>query len=104
MQTTATATVRVNFVNSAVGGVNNTPSFTPFTGMTIDVSPYSSLANDSNTLLDALDVVMTHGQMSSQMRAAVKTAVDAIAVANTTQRAKTAIYLIGSSSQYQVVH
>jgi uncharacterized protein (DUF1800 family) len=104
LQTTATATVRVNFVNSAVGGVNNTATFTPFTGMTIDVSPYGSLASDSNTLLDALDVVMMHGQMSTPMRGAVKTAVDAIAPANATQRAKTAIYLIGSSSQYQVVH
>ena len=104
LQTTATATVRVNFVNTAVGGVNNTATFTPFTGMTIDVSPYASLANDSNTLLDALDVVMTHGQMSSQMRATVKTAVDAVPVANAAQRAKTAIYLIGTSSQYQVVH
>ena len=104
LQTTATATVRVNFVNSVVGGVNNTATFTPFTGMTIDVSPYGSLANDSNTLLDALDVVMMHGQMSTQMRATVKTAVDAIAAANATQRAKTAMYLIGSSSQYQVVH
>jgi uncharacterized protein (DUF1800 family) len=104
LQTTATATVRVNFVNSAVGGVNNGPVFAPVTGMSVDVSPYASLANDSNTLLDALDTIMMHGQMSSQMRASVKTAVDAIAVANATQRAKTAIYLIGSSSQYQVVH
>lgn len=104
LQTTATATVRVNFVNSAVGGVNNTATFTPFTGMRIDVSPYASLANDSNTMLDALDTVMMHGQMSSQVRTAVKTAVDGIGAANGTQRAKTAIYLIGSSSQYQVVH
>jgi uncharacterized protein (DUF1800 family) len=104
LQTTATATVRVNFVNSAIGGVNNTATFTPFTGSTVDVSPYASLASDSNTLLDALDTVMMHGQMSSQMRTSIKTAVDAIAAANTAQRAKTAIYLIGSSSQYQVVH
>jgi len=104
LQTTATATVRVNFVNTAVGGVNNTATFTPITGITIDVSPYASLATDSNTLLDALNTVMMHGQMSAQMLSSVKTAVDAVAVTSTAQRAKTAIYLIGSSSQYQVVH
>ena len=104
LQTTATATVRANFVQTLVGAYNATATVTPFTGATIDYTPYATLANDSNLLLDALDVVMMHGQMSSAMRASVKTAVDTVAAGNTVQRAKTAVYLIGSSSQYQVAH
>jgi hypothetical protein len=104
LQTTATATVRANFVNTLVNGFNGTAVFIPFTGASIDYTPYATLANDSNVLLDALDQVMMHGQMSTAMRASVKTAVDTVAVANTVQRAKAAVYLIGSSSQYQVAH
>ncbi len=104
IQTTATATVRANFVNTLMGGFNNNTAITPFTGATIDYTPYATLASDSTVLLDALDVVMMHGSMSSAMRSAIKATVDGIAASSPALRAKTAIYLIGSSSQYQVSH
>ena len=65
---------------------------------------YASLASDTAVLLDTLDQELMHGQMSANMRQSVQTAVNAVPAANTAQRAKTAIYLIATSSQYQVEH
>jgi len=106
IQTTATMANRANFVNSfaAPATVTVAVPYTPFTGTTVDYSPYASIAGDVPALLDALDLVMMHGQMSTQMRQSVQTAVQAVAAANASQRARTAVYLIGTSSQYQVIH
>jgi hypothetical protein len=40
--------------------------------------------------------------MSAQMRQSIKAAVSAISVTNAISRVRTAIYLIATSSQYQV--
>jgi hypothetical protein len=40
--------------------------------------------------------------MSAEMRNSVKTAVESIPASNSRQRVRTAIYLIATSSQYQV--
>jgi uncharacterized protein (DUF1800 family) len=56
----------------------------------------------ANRLMDYLNNKMMHGTMSAQMRAAILPAVTAVASTNTLLRSQTAIYLIATSSQYQV--
>lgn len=102
LQTTATALVRANFVNSFVFGSIGT-------GTTVSFAPYASLAaspDASGQLLDSLNTLLLHGSMSSSARASILTAVNAVAAGanQNQQRAQDAIYLILSSSQYQVQH
>ena len=97
LQTTATAFLRINFAFSfAFGSVG--------TGTTVDFTNYANIASDPNALLDALNALLLHGSMSSSTRASILTAVNAVPAgsAQNATRAKTAIYLIVSSSQYQV--
>lgn len=102
LDTTATTLVRINFINSLVYGSIGT-------GTTVDFTPYASLAANpdaSGQLLDSLNALLLHGSLSSSARASILTAVNAVpAGANQNlQRAQAAIYLILSSSQYQVQH
>lgn len=56
-------------------------------------------------LLDQLDALMLHGTMSKTMRDSITTAVSAIPgtdAASSTKRARTAIYLVATSAQYQM--
>jgi len=102
LQTTAQTLVRANFVNSFVFGSIGT-------GTTVDFTTYANLSanpNSTGQLLDSLNALLLHGAMSSSDRSSILAAVNAVP-AGTTQnlnRAKTAIYLILSSSQYQVQH
>jgi uncharacterized protein (DUF1800 family) len=105
LQTTATALVRVNFVNSFV----YVYSLANSTGTTVSFTPYASLAANPDApgqLLDSLNALLLHGSISSSARASILAAVNAVpAGANQNlQRAQDAIYLILSSSQYQVQH
>ena len=102
LQTTATALVRANFVESFVYGSIGA-------GTTVDFTPYANLAanpNASGQLLDSLNLVLAHSQMSSSDRSTILTAVNAVAAGanQNLQRAQAAIYLVLSSSQYQVQH
>jgi hypothetical protein len=102
--TTGTAIARANFINNVsfnrVGvGVNS-----PF-GTSIDLTEMQSLATadtSGNQLLDALNAKLMHGTMSAQMKNTILTAVRAVAATDPLTRARTAIYLVTSSSQYQV--
>ena len=49
---------------------------------------------------------MLHGTMSTEMRGSITTAISAVptGTAQNEQRARTAVYLIATSSQYQVQH
>ena len=95
LMNTSTTIARINFVNDliygSVGGATR-----------IDLSQYVALAPDVNKLLDAICAVMLHGQTPDDLRATLGTALAGIP--DSTQRAKAAFYLIGSSSQYQVQH
>jgi uncharacterized protein (DUF1800 family) len=90
-----TAIYRINFVNDLVyGSVSSTTK--------TDISGYVSAAADVNTLLDMVSANLMHGQMSDAVRSTLATTLTGIT--NTTRRAKAALYLVGSSSQYQVEH
>jgi uncharacterized protein (DUF1800 family) len=102
--TTGTAIARANFANTMVFNRINTSSFAP-TGTALNLAEMQALATadtTGNQLLDALNQKMMHGTMSSQMRSSILTAVQAVASTTPLQRAQQAIYLIATSSQYQV--
>ena len=61
-----------------------------------------ALAATPATLVDALDALLMHGAMPPEMRESIIGAVSAVAASNPLKRARTAVYLVASSSQYQV--
>ncbi|MEO8574125.1 MAG: DUF1800 family protein, partial [Pyrinomonadaceae bacterium] len=103
--TTGTAIGRANIGNSLVFGqiaiaLPNTPN-----GTKINVADLQAIAaadTTSNQLLDHLNTRMMHGAMSAQMKSTILTAVNTVASTNPLARAQTAVYLIATSSQFQV--
>ena len=102
---TGTAVARANFMNTFVfskvsGGSTNAPF-----GTSIDLSQMQALAAadaSGNQLMDALNTKLMHGTMSSSMRSTILNAVLANASSNPLARAQAAVYLVTTSSQYQV--
>jgi uncharacterized protein (DUF1800 family) len=90
-----TAIARVNFVNDLV--YNNVGSTT-----TTNISAYVGLASNPAELVDSFCGVLTHGPLSDGARNTIITTISNIT--DNTRRAKAALYLIGSSSQFQVEH
>ena len=72
-------------------------------GTTVDLTPLLPLASTPSTLLDALDLTLTHGTMPAAMKQIVLNAVNADAGGNL-HRVQTGIYLILTSSYYNVWH
>jgi uncharacterized protein (DUF1800 family) len=103
--TTGTSIARANAVNSIVFNriavsLPNTPN-----GTSINLAEWSALAaadTSSNMLMDALNQKMMHGTMPAAMRSTIMTAVNTAPSSNPLLRAQSAIYLIATSSQYQV--
>jgi uncharacterized protein (DUF1800 family) len=101
LMTTSTALRRANFINTmafsriAVG--TNSPA-----GTSLDLAPLQALAGNPGALVDSLNTLLLHGSMSSEMRSSIVSAVTAVAASNPLKRARTALYLVASSSQYQV--
>jgi len=98
---TSTALARLNFVNtivySRIGVSTNAPN-----GTSIDLSPLVALARDPSALVDALDELLLHGRMSDDMRNSIVEAVTAVPTSQALRRARNAVYLVLTSSQYQV--
>ncbi|HTD21016.1 MAG TPA: DUF1800 family protein [Terriglobales bacterium] len=102
LETPSTAVTRANFISSVVFGslqssVQNT------------LNSYTSLAGSNPAgLVDALNLRLMHGQMSTTpsggMRGAIISAVSFYPASQALTRVQTAVYLILSSSQYQVQH
>jgi hypothetical protein len=106
---TSTTYKRANFVNTLfmVGipvSLPDRPS-----GTQVNYSSYQAILTGGGTpqnLVDALDTDMMHNAMSATAKANIVSAITAITNANATtqaqQRTQTAVYLIATSSQYQV--
>jgi uncharacterized protein (DUF1800 family) len=98
---TSTALRRANFVNtivfSRIAASANAPK-----GTSIDLTGLRSLAADPAQLVDALDALLMHGTMSPEMRESIIGAVTAVSATSPLKRARTAVYLVATSSQYQV--
>lgn len=119
IMTTGTTVQRSNFINRMVlpGGLGSTTvpiavsSPNSPNGLSFDFSDLQALAAadpTSGLLLDELNRRMLHSTMSSQMKTTIQTAVNAITMSGTptsTQtlsRVQQAVYLVATSSQYQV--
>ena len=100
----STAVRRANFVNTLVFGTIGLPSFAPAgsTSVAIDFTPWINLAGDPAALVADLDQRLMHGRMSGAMRDTIVAAVTATSPTSPTTRAKTALYLVATSPQYQV--
>ena len=102
IQNTATTFQRINFVNAfAFGSLGG--------GTTLNFAPFANLAANPDApgqLLDVLNVLMLRGEMTAAYRASLLSAINAVpaGASQNDQRARTAIYLIASSSQYNVQH
>ncbi len=103
--TTGTAIARANFVNTMVYGRINISAPVVPNGTSINLTEMQALAaadTTSNRLLDELNTRMMHGTMTAQNRSTIVTAVNAIAATDPLGRARAAIYLVATSSQFQV--
>jgi uncharacterized protein (DUF1800 family) len=103
---TSTSYARSNFMNTLFltnTGVPGIPTGTnrPI-GTKIDYSTFQALAGNPQQLVDALNARLMHGTMSAQMNASIVAAVNGISSGDPGGRTRTAIYLVASSSQYQV--
>jgi hypothetical protein len=72
------------------------------TGTRLDIAAYQIMAGTPQTLVDALDAIMMHNTMSVSMKNTIVQTVTNVASSNQALRTQTAIYLIATSSQYQV--
>jgi hypothetical protein len=93
---------RANFVNRVI--FSTIPAAQPNrpNGTSIDLSAWDSLAANPDDLIDKLDELLMHFTMSDSMWQTIRDAVATIPATNRRQRVRTAIYLILTSSQYQV--
>ena len=102
---------RANLVNTLFlanngNGIAASPPNRP-TGTQLNYSSYQAMAANCTSgascqLVDALNTSMMHGTMSSSMRTSIINAVTGITSADPAGRTRTAIYLVATSSQYQV--
>jgi uncharacterized protein (DUF1800 family) len=102
---TGTALKRPNFVNQMVFSTGVTASSDAPCGTKIDISRWESLASADASgalLVDTINTEILHGSMSPQVRGHLLTAVQAVAQANSLKRARTALYLVATSPQFQV--
>ncbi len=94
--------LRENMVASLFSQYQNpVQSYGP--GTTVDLTPFLPLAATPATLVSALDLTLTHGTMPTPMKQAVVTAVTADTTSSL-HRVQTAVYLILTSSYYNVWH
>ncbi len=96
------AIVRANLVGSLFNQYSNpVQSYGP--GTTVDLTPFLPLAANPSTLVNALDLTLTHGVMPATMKTAI---VNAVAADNrgTLHQVQTACYLILTSNYYNVWH
>ncbi len=106
IMTTGTAIQRTNFVNRFVFTAIPVPvAVNSPTGTALDLSDLQAIAAadpTGNQLVDELDRRMLHSTMSPAMKAAILPVVTSVAANNPLSRVRQAIYLIATSSQYQV--
>jgi hypothetical protein len=96
------AILRENLIAGQFNAYSN-PIQTYGPGTTIDLTPFLPLAATPSTLVDAIDLTLTHGTMPSAMKTIIANAVTADAGGNL-HRVQTAIYLTLQSSYYNVWH
>jgi len=106
---TSTTLRRANNVNTLVytGVAPTTTSTDRPRGTSLDLTNLEAIANSNpGAIADQLNALMLHGTMSTQMRNSLITAMNAINDADLAlrarKRARTALYLVATSSQYDI--
>jgi uncharacterized protein (DUF1800 family) len=109
---TTTTLRRANVVNTFVySGVQPNTSPTVASpdrprGTSIDIANLEALAGNPVDVVNVLDALLLHGTMHSQMRTSIINAMNTINDANVTtrnqKRARLAVYLVATSSQYDI--
>jgi uncharacterized protein (DUF1800 family) len=104
---TSTTLRRANIINTLIyTGVSATTTSTDRPrGTSIDLANLEALASNPGNIADALNALMLHGTMSTQMRNSIITVMNGIPTSDANfarKRAQTAVYLVATSSQYDV--
>ena len=109
---TGTALKRPNFVNLMVFPAANTRAGIQINaaqnipcGTMINLTRLQTLAAADLTgglLVDTLNKEMMHGTINGLVRSEIMTAIQAVSQTDTLKRARTALYLVATSSQFQV--
>jgi uncharacterized protein (DUF1800 family) len=106
LYTTGTAVTRVNFGNTLIfNRIDVNPERRVTQGTSISLAEMQSFAEadpSGNQLMDMLNLRMMHGTMSPQMRNTILNVVQTVPESNPLLRAQRAVYLVATSSQYQV--
>ena len=92
---------RANFVNTMVFSTIAVGANSP-TGTALDLSGLQAQAGDPAGMVSYLDRLLLHGTMSPGMQSSIANAVTAVPSSNPRLRAQQALYLVATSSQYQV--
>jgi uncharacterized protein (DUF1800 family) len=108
---TGSSFARINIMNTLVFGQlayqpqsAATPSPNQPCGTSIDLTEAAALATadpSGNSLIEALNTKMMHGTMSEAMKDKIRPAIN-VAGMTALQKAQQAVYLVATSSQYQV--
>jgi uncharacterized protein (DUF1800 family) len=88
---------RINFINDLIYG-----SVGPNT--TTDISAYVTAAGNVSNLLAMINTNMMHGQMPSDMYTTLSNTLSSGVFTSNTSVAQAALYLVASSSQFQMEH
>ena len=109
---TTTTLRRANNINTLVfNGVSTNTTPTALSpdrprGTSIDIANLEAMAGNPIDVVNTLDALLLHGTMHPQMRTSIVTAMNAINDTNVTtrhlKRARTAVYLVITSSQYEI--
>jgi uncharacterized protein (DUF1800 family) len=105
---TATTLRRANVVNSFIySGITATTGTNTDRprGTSLDLASLEAMASNPGAIVDQLNVLMLHGTMSTQMRNSIITAMNAIPTSDANfarKRAQAALYLVATSSQYDI--
>ncbi len=103
LQSTSTALARVNFVAETTYHTMSVSNPNRPTGSWLNLAPLASSFTSVNQLLDSLNTIMRHGQMSADLRATVSKAIAALpSNATSLMKVQEAVYLIASSPEYFV--
>jgi uncharacterized protein (DUF1800 family) len=103
---TTTSLRRANFVNTiittGVARSADTVNGNAPNGTRLDLTAFQALASDPTALVNELDRLMMHSSLSPTVKSSIITAVSSVASSNTLSRTQMAVYLVASSSQYQI--
>lgn len=95
---------RINFVNTLLFGSISSGS-SKYSGVTsLDTADFDAVALNTSALINLVDERFLHSTMSSAMRTEVANAVNSLTAttANRALRARTALYLVACSTEYQI--